>query len=298
MTDEQESREPSVEDLVDLCRHLNAAGARYVVVGGFAMRAAGYDRRTMDIDLLIDPELENEARVYDALAYLPDEAVRELKPGEVSQYSVVRVADEIVGIMPGSGYFRFNVGGQDALEEALEALRERGFSPARPQLLGNVQADADGTVATLREVAIDRTILRAVAKIAFNCFAYQYPSLARTHNSAEIRRFIRYGDWPPESPVSLSDEPIVAGVPPERQLLVHAIALTWDVHTRVIRAQLSLLSVRQYQLAVAHEFLIPPASVECGHAFDPSGHRIMPLGRVRTLADLRPPPMAATPEDD
>ena len=49
MTEELESREPSVEDLVDLCRHLNAAGARYVVVGGFAVRAAGYDRRTMDI---------------------------------------------------------------------------------------------------------------------------------------------------------------------------------------------------------------------------------------------------------
>ena len=96
MTEELESREPSVEDLVDLCRHLNAAGARYVVVGGFAVRAAGYDRRTMDIDLLIDADLDNEARVYDALAYLPDQAVRELKPGEVSRYSVVRVADEIV----------------------------------------------------------------------------------------------------------------------------------------------------------------------------------------------------------
>jgi hypothetical protein len=96
MTDEPESREPSVEDLVDLCRHLNAAGARYLVVGGFALRAAGYDRRTMDIDLLIDPAPENEARVYEALAYLPDQAVRELKPGEVSKYSVVRVADEIV----------------------------------------------------------------------------------------------------------------------------------------------------------------------------------------------------------
>jgi hypothetical protein len=96
MTEELESREPSVEDLVDLCRHLNAASARYLVVGGFAVRAAGYDRRTMDIDLLIDAALDNEARVYDALAYLPDQAVRELKPGEVSQYSVVRVADEIV----------------------------------------------------------------------------------------------------------------------------------------------------------------------------------------------------------
>lgn len=76
-----ESREPSVEDLVDLCRHLNAAGARYLVVGGFAVRAAGYDRRTMDVDLLIDSDPDNEARVYEALRCLPDQAVRELEPG-------------------------------------------------------------------------------------------------------------------------------------------------------------------------------------------------------------------------
>lgn len=57
-----EAREPTVEDLVELCRHLNDAGAKYVVIGGFAIRAAGYDRRTMDIDLLIDTSLENEPR--------------------------------------------------------------------------------------------------------------------------------------------------------------------------------------------------------------------------------------------
>lgn len=93
---ELESREPTLEDLRSLCRELNTRGARYVVVGGFAMRAAGYVRRTVDIDLLMATDPDNEARVFDALATLPDAAVRELAPGEVSQYTVVRVADEIV----------------------------------------------------------------------------------------------------------------------------------------------------------------------------------------------------------
>ena len=79
-----------------MARSLNALGARYVVIGGFAIRAAGYDRRTMDIDLLIDTLLENEACVLKALEILPDKAAREVKPGEVSQYAVVRIADEIV----------------------------------------------------------------------------------------------------------------------------------------------------------------------------------------------------------
>ena len=41
-----------------------------------------------------DPE--NEAKVFQSLATLPDKAVLELKPGEIAQYTVVRVADEIV----------------------------------------------------------------------------------------------------------------------------------------------------------------------------------------------------------
>lgn len=91
-----ESREPTLEDLRDLCRALNERGARYVVIGGFAIRAAGYNRRTMGVDLLVAADSENEAMVFDALATLPDKAVRELQPGELQQYTVIRVADEIL----------------------------------------------------------------------------------------------------------------------------------------------------------------------------------------------------------
>jgi hypothetical protein len=90
-----EAREPSVEHLVELCRNLNSEGAQYIVIGGFAMRAAGYDRRTMGIDLLVDVDPDNERRVIDAVARLPDGAAREIEPGEIAQYVVVRVADEI-----------------------------------------------------------------------------------------------------------------------------------------------------------------------------------------------------------
>ncbi|MGJ8633044.1 MAG: nucleotidyltransferase [Luteolibacter sp.] len=88
-------RSPSVEDLLKLCSHLNDLGANYVVIGGFAIRGAGYPRETHDIDFVIATDLENEAKVYAALATLPDQAVLELQPGEVSQYTVVRVNDEI-----------------------------------------------------------------------------------------------------------------------------------------------------------------------------------------------------------
>lgn len=96
LTDGEVSRPPSVEDLVELCRELNERGVRYLVVGGFAIRNAGYPRETGDVDLLMETSAENEARMFKALEVLPDKAVRELKAGEISQYVVVRVCDEIV----------------------------------------------------------------------------------------------------------------------------------------------------------------------------------------------------------
>ena len=91
-----ESRQPTVEDLLDLCRELNRNNAKYLIVGGFAIRGAGYIRETGDLDVIIDTAPENEAKVFKALEILPDKAVLHLLPGEVEKYTVVRVADEII----------------------------------------------------------------------------------------------------------------------------------------------------------------------------------------------------------
>ena len=94
--DALESRPPTLSDLVALCRHLNEEGARYVIVGGMAIIQAGFVRATEDIDLLVDASEENVERVRRALAHLPDRAVMEVRPNDVRDYVVVRVADEIV----------------------------------------------------------------------------------------------------------------------------------------------------------------------------------------------------------
>ncbi len=77
-TGELSPRDPSLEDLVSLCRSLIREGAVFIIVGGFAIRSSGYPRHTGNIDLLIDASLENEARVFAALATLADGCVREL----------------------------------------------------------------------------------------------------------------------------------------------------------------------------------------------------------------------------
>jgi hypothetical protein len=89
------TRPPVMRDLVEICRELNAQGAHYIVVGGMAVNIHGYIRNTEDIDLLIEINPANEEKVFEALKILPEGAVLELKPGEVGDYVVVRVCDEI-----------------------------------------------------------------------------------------------------------------------------------------------------------------------------------------------------------
>jgi hypothetical protein len=90
------SRAPELEDLVALCRSLNREGVRYLLIGGFAVILHGFVRTTKDVDLLIDASDANVAAVKRALASLPDNAAAEIRDPDVRQYTVVRVADEIV----------------------------------------------------------------------------------------------------------------------------------------------------------------------------------------------------------
>lgn len=96
------ARAPRPEDLARISRALNEAGARYVLIGGFAVIAHGLVRPTRDIDLLIDASRENVARVKKALGVLADNAAAEVADDDVLQYTVVRVADEIVVDLMGS----------------------------------------------------------------------------------------------------------------------------------------------------------------------------------------------------
>lgn len=90
------AREPQIEDLTRICGALNDAGARYILIGGFAVIAHGGGRTTKDIDLLVDASPDNIARVKQALRILEDRAVDQVANTDVATYAVVRVADEVV----------------------------------------------------------------------------------------------------------------------------------------------------------------------------------------------------------
>lgn len=135
---ELEPRQPTLEDLRDLCQELNRRGTRYVVIGGFALRAAGYIRDTMDIDLLVARDLENEAKVFSALLTLPDKAVGELQPGELQQYNVIRVADEVlVDLIGSAGGIDYEEASRDVVTHQVDGVP---IPFASPRLLWRMKA--------------------------------------------------------------------------------------------------------------------------------------------------------------
>jgi hypothetical protein len=94
--DVPEVRPPTLDDLRRIGRALDQAGARYVLIGGFAVILHGGERTTKDIDLLVDPAPDNVERLKAALSVLEDDAAREIDPEDLQKYTVVRVADEVM----------------------------------------------------------------------------------------------------------------------------------------------------------------------------------------------------------
>ena len=133
-----EPRPPTEADLVALCLELNQRGAHYVVIGGFAVIAAGLPRVTGDIDLMVAVDPENEAKVFSALSTLPDNAVRELQPGELRQYNVIRVADEIlVDLMRSAGGIDYQEAAKDVVVREIQGVP---IPFASPRLLWRMKA--------------------------------------------------------------------------------------------------------------------------------------------------------------
>ncbi|MEY2466591.1 MAG: hypothetical protein QOD03_1112 [Verrucomicrobiota bacterium] len=154
-----ECRPPVEADLVALCRELNQREARYIVVGGFAIIAAGFPRVTTDVDLMVASDRENEAKVFAALSTLPDNAVRELQPGELQQYNVIRVADEIlVDLMQKAGGIDYAEAAKDIIVREVRGVPIPFASPRllwRMKIVTHREKDA-GDLVFLRQWFAER----------------------------------------------------------------------------------------------------------------------------------------------
>jgi predicted nucleotidyltransferase len=99
------TRPATWQDLKSLIEYLEDANAEYALVGGYAIAAHGFNRVSEDIDILVNPSVENARRWIFALSHLPDHATQELAANpdvfaDDSRYAL-RVNDEFtVDVMP------------------------------------------------------------------------------------------------------------------------------------------------------------------------------------------------------
>jgi predicted nucleotidyltransferase len=90
------SRPATLEDLKTLIGALNDEGTEYLLIGGYALLAHGFQRATVDIDLLVPANRAAGERIKRALLVLPDCAAHELDPAWFEDAETIRVADEFV----------------------------------------------------------------------------------------------------------------------------------------------------------------------------------------------------------
>lgn len=65
------SRPATLDDLKLLLRALDEQDVEYLLIGGYALAAHGYQRATIDIDLVFPATCEAGRRVKNALMVLP-----------------------------------------------------------------------------------------------------------------------------------------------------------------------------------------------------------------------------------
>jgi len=90
------ARPATVADLQRLLAAFAKHDVEYVLIGGYALFALGYERGTTDIDVLVKPTRAEGEKVKQALLQLPDRAARDLDPAWFEEGNTIRIADEIV----------------------------------------------------------------------------------------------------------------------------------------------------------------------------------------------------------
>ena len=158
----------------------------------------------------------------------------------------------------------------DQLEQIRRLLEKKGFKitgknkPVFPFCKKRI-------VETEITSTIDKTVLRAVAKIAFNYLAYtQGAPFALNENFNGIRKFIRYGISDGFQYVLLDKSPILENETRyrTRMTLGHIITIDWNVPKTTILSRVGIFNTLIYKIIFCKFFkgLYRPFAV--GHHFD------------------------------
>ncbi|MGH9741164.1 MAG: hypothetical protein ACRD51_02305 [Candidatus Acidiferrum sp.] len=133
----------------------------------------------------------------------------------------------------------------------------------------------NGNILVEIAAAVDQTIFRAIAKIAFNYVAHQHgPEFVLHRDFDDIRNYIRFGtvpSWAAWIPVvKPDDKPILFDdTRRSRQTNGHLVTFDWNPRAKGFVARVSLFNSVTYQIAIRPEYsgLWRP-DLRTGHHFD------------------------------
>jgi hypothetical protein len=90
------TRAATYEDVRRVAQLLERESVEYALIGGYALALQGIVRLTEDVDILVEPTLENTRRWVRALSDLPDGAAKELAGDDTlhEELYAIRINDE------------------------------------------------------------------------------------------------------------------------------------------------------------------------------------------------------------
>jgi hypothetical protein len=134
---DERTRAATYEDVLRIAGLLEAEQVEYALIGGYALALQGIVRLTENVDILVEPSLENSRRWVRALSKLPDGAAKELMGDDtLHEVYAIRINDEFtVDVMnSASGFtwedllpYRTRIEGINVLSlQGLLKMKERG----------------------------------------------------------------------------------------------------------------------------------------------------------------------------
>ncbi len=87
-------RSATVDDLKALASALQTHGVDYLLIGGYALHALGYQRNTTDIDLVLRPEKTQGERLKRAMLSVMGEGIEALDPAWFEEGETIRLCEK------------------------------------------------------------------------------------------------------------------------------------------------------------------------------------------------------------
>lgn len=222
------------------------------------------------IELLPFPQAAFKRKLEIAFTWIPEE---DLNATSVAPFLPAGTEVQVVGPS------------DEDLKRVSALLQSLGFPSLEHRTHGFIGGDKK-EVTFAGEATVDAIVQRAIAKIAFNYFAYVHGGdFVRRACFDSTRRFIRYGEaagYQVTTPTSASILTDHARVGPQTN--GHLLVVQWsDPGQLWLQAKVSLFNQMTYVVRFCEYYSGLWVDIAAGHLFDPFDHQITKLTNARLI---------------